>query len=253
MGIIQISSHQIDKKMKGTDKINLRQDLACITVVLEHWIPVLEQMEKIQANLGDLPGSLKVLRQQLNELDRNSNLSSKNSWNKVSNAEKINRDRLRHLEIQTLINNLEKEIPRLVFLEEKITNLIALKEIIEALQERVKNQITSSYDAEFQELKYHLEQARLQEENLRYSGVRRQNLPEVRQANKSNPTKGIRNHFKKIDSNSISENLGIGLTILFVFFLSWTIFNTVTSPNKINPEVDATVIDAGTRWERLEE
>ncbi|MBE9167200.1 hypothetical protein IQ238_06525 [Pleurocapsales cyanobacterium LEGE 06147] len=232
--------------MNGIDKINLRQDLAGITIILEHWLPVLEQMDKIQENLGDLPDNLKILRQQLKELDRNSNQSTKSLRHGVSRAEKINSDRVRQLEMQTLIKNLEAELPRLVFLEEKINNLIALKEILEALRERVQNKITSTYDAEFQQLKYNLDRVRLKEESPRQSGARQQNLLGVHQVNNSN-------RFKKLFNNSTSENLGIGLTILFGFFLSWSIFNTFTSPNQINPEVDATVIDADTRWQKLEE
>jgi chromosome segregation ATPase len=247
--------------MNGIDKINLRQDLTCATVILEHWVSVLEQMKKIQGNLADLPDDLQILKQQLNDLEENQNYYTNNLHNKTNQASKINSDsalrmlphRLKHLEMQNSINNLERELPRLVFLEEKINNLIAQKEILEALQERIQNKTTNTYDAEFQQLKNNWEYLKFQGDSLNYRSVKPQKPFQAGQINKRNQTQRRRNPFKNVRNNSTSENLGIGLTLLFGLFLSWSIFNVFTSPSQMNPVIDATTIDAEHSLELEEE
>ena len=132
--------------MNETTSLSFQQQLESLSLILEHWLPVLEEMELIERNIQDLPAELETIRQYIQSYNQAQANKDEHNW-LVSLAEKraSNKERILYLKLQHILASLDEEIPHLLFLEEKIKNLICLREVTEALQEHIKNQSHSDY------------------------------------------------------------------------------------------------------------
>ena len=108
----------------------IQRDLENLSVILEHWLPLLNQMQTIQENLCHLPIAIDNLDQYSNQI--NIDKAQVNS-NKAAISREISQLEISH-KLGSLLNSLDTELPLLVDLEEKINNLITLRKIIEVVQ-----------------------------------------------------------------------------------------------------------------------
>lgn len=146
--------------MSDVSNQKLQKEIETLINIIQLWIPVLDQMKSMHHNLEALPNDLILLRQQLNYLIQLDHLTEtqreadaggkphqaitstqKSDFNNILTAQE---------KLQKLISSLNGTFPQLLILERKISNLVALKEKLEAIQE--KNQPYASlpnYEAEF--------------------------------------------------------------------------------------------------------
>ena len=138
--------------MNGTTSLTFQQQLESLSLILEHWLPFLEQMELIEKNIEDLPRELESIRKYIHRYNQNLEPNEGNSWlGSFSANQSVSKEQMLSLKLQHILASLDEEIPHLLFLEKKIKNLICLREVTEALQENIKNQsITNdSFDVPF--------------------------------------------------------------------------------------------------------
>lgn len=215
--------------MNKVERLTLQQQIESLTIVLEHWLPVLEQMELIKSNLENLPTELEKIQQNLNTQKRkqakskNEELSGTISVNKDANNQKILYSKLKNI-----LGSLEAETPRLILLGENIDDLVCLREIIEALQERIEIQSNNDYGAEFQSIKGK-EQKEEQNNIFRYISHSWQNL-----------------------RNQTKVNHKIKLTLVFGLLLSWNLLSNFIYTQTVNKNVDNQVTNMKNRLEKLE-
>ena len=108
-----------------------QQDIESLVIILENWLTLLCQMQTVQDNLYTLPTEINSLKK---KCDLN-NLSEK----------KLLSDR-----VAFLLSSLDAEIPKLIKLEKKINNIIVLREVLEALQQKLKNKPCHKYEQSFE-------------------------------------------------------------------------------------------------------
>ncbi len=119
--------------MVKRSKQNIEQhDVESLANILEDWLALIGQMQVIQENLSHIPEEIEILRQYLNY--------------ELSQAE-VN------IKMQSVLNSLEAQLPKLLTLEEKVNNSIALREIIEALQQKIKGDLDDNYEISFKKAK----------------------------------------------------------------------------------------------------
>ncbi|MDJ0636558.1 MAG: hypothetical protein QNJ34_25495 [Xenococcaceae cyanobacterium MO_188.B29] len=136
--------------MNETASLNLQQQLESLSLILEHWLPVLEQMELIEKNIEDLPYELETIRQGILSYNKSKEKSDDHSWlSSVAFQQSANKEKILYLKLQQILESLDDEIPNLLFLEEKIKNIVCLREVTEALQEHIHNKSTTNYLPDF--------------------------------------------------------------------------------------------------------
>ena len=111
-----------------------QQDIESLVIILENWLTLLCQMQTVQDNLYTLPTEINSLKKKCDL----TNLSEK----------KLLSDR-----VASLLSSLDAEIPKLIKLEEKINNIVVLREILEALQQKLKNKPCHKYEQSFERAK----------------------------------------------------------------------------------------------------
>ena len=211
--------------MNKVERLTLQQQIESLTIILEHWLPVLEQMELIKSNLENLPTELEKIQQNLNNQKRkqtkskNEELSGMIAFNKEANTQKM-----LNLKLKNILTSLDAETPRLIRLGENINNLVCLREIIEALQERIEIQSNNDDDAGFQ-------------------------LREKKEQN--NIFKYIRHSWQNL-SNQTKFNRKIKLTLVFGLLLSWNLLSNFIYTQTVNKNIDNKVTNMETRLETLE-
>ena len=109
-----------------------QQDIESLVIILENWLTLLCQMQAVQDNLYTLPTEINSLKKKCDL----TNLSEK----------KLLSDR-----VTSLLSSLDAEIPKLIKLEEKINNIVVLREILEALQQKLKNEPCHKYEQSFEQ------------------------------------------------------------------------------------------------------
>ena len=114
--------------MKKTQQnINL-YDVESLANLLEDWLALMCQMQVINENFNHLPIEIAALRQL--------------SLAELSQAEV-------KAKMEYLLANLEAQLPKLLNLEETINNSLARREIIEALQQKLKGNCHNNYEINF--------------------------------------------------------------------------------------------------------
>lgn len=136
--------------MNGTTSLTFQQQLESLSLILEHWLPFLEQMELIEKNIEDLPSELESIRQYIHRYNQSLETNEDNSWlGSLSAKPSANKEQILYLKLQNILASLDEEIPHLLFLEKKIKNLICLREVTEALQENIRTQSTPRDNFDF--------------------------------------------------------------------------------------------------------
>ena len=136
--------------MNETTSLNFQQQLESISLILEHWLPVLEEMELIEKNIEYLPNELEKIRKYIHIYNQSKDRSSgRNQLDSFAFQQSANKERILYLKLQHILKSLDEEIPHLMFLEEKIKNVICLREVTEALQEHIQTKSTASYLPDF--------------------------------------------------------------------------------------------------------
>ena len=210
------------------EHLSLQQQIESLTIVLEHWLPVLEQMELIKNNLSDLPKELENIQQNLNDQNRKK-AKNKDLLENVNGNKEVNERKILNSKLENILARLEAETPRLMLLEENINNLICLREVIEALQERIKIQSITNYSSEFKSIKNY---AQNQEQNKRFKYLRRswQNL-----------------------GNQTKFNRRIKLVFVFGLLLGWNLLSNFIYNQTINQNIDNQVTNMEKPLEKMEE
>ena len=140
--------------MNETTSLSFQQQLESLSLILEHWLPVLEEMELIERNIQDLPDELETIRQYIQSYNQSQAKNDEYSWlGSIAEKRSANREKILYLKLQHILASLDEEIPHLLFLEEKIKNIICLREVTEALQEHIRTQSNTSYDPNFSVIK----------------------------------------------------------------------------------------------------
>lgn len=120
--------------MKRSQQNIEQQDLECLIIILDNWLPLLCQMQAIQDNLHSLPTEIDNLNKFNNQA--------------TTELEKIFLTK----KISSLLKVIDAEIPRLIRLEEKINNLIFAREVLEALQQKLNNNCDRKYELNFKQI-----------------------------------------------------------------------------------------------------
>ena len=153
------------------DDFTLQQKIENLTNILDHWVPVLEQMELIKNNLKQLPNELEKIQQNIHVENRQqARRSNQKVLSLIAISQEINNQKILNSRLQSILASLEAETPRLILLGENISDLVCLREIIEALQERLEIKTTDDYEAEFYSFPEKKEQEPKQNKILGYLG-----------------------------------------------------------------------------------
>lgn len=129
--------------MKNLCRQNLQLQIESLIPIMELWISFLEETRKTQSELKKLPDTLEYLKQQAITLDLKESRWSISNQSKNSESE-ISQEVELHL--QTLIGDLDAALPKLIIMESKISDLVALKERLEALKEKELEPIPNDLD-----------------------------------------------------------------------------------------------------------
>ena len=136
--------------MNETTSLNFQQQLESISLILEHWLPILEEMELIEKNIEYLPNELEKIRKYIHIYNQSKDQSSPhNQLDLFAFQQSANKEKILYLKLQHILESLDEEIPHLMFLEEKIKNVICLREVTEALQEHIQTRYTDGYLPDF--------------------------------------------------------------------------------------------------------
>ena len=212
------------------EHLSLQQQIESLTIILEHWLPVLEQMELIKNNLSDLPRELENIQQNLNDRNRKKfKHKNKESLENINVNKEVNEQKILNSKLENILASLEAETPRLMLLEENINNLICLREVIEALQERIKIQSITNYSAEFQSIKNNKQNP---EQNKRFKYLRHswQNL-----------------------GHQTKFNRRMKLVFVFGLLLSWNLLSNFIYHQTVNQDIDNQVTNMEETLENFKE
>ncbi|BAU64675.1 hypothetical protein STA3757_20480 [Stanieria sp. NIES-3757] len=158
--------------MNQTQNEILQQNLNTLTIIIRHWLLILEQLEILQSDLECVPVELEVLQKQLEQLEAHQRFIQPKSIRAIAlkkgSEEFISWDRNQqehfkdkafssqyqqiYWRMETLLTSFDHSMAHWSVLEEKIANLIALREIIEALQERIYDNMPSDFAEELLKL-----------------------------------------------------------------------------------------------------
>ncbi|GAB4226121.1 MAG: hypothetical protein Kow0049_04800 [Stanieria sp.] len=207
--------------MNQTQNEILQQNLNTLTIIIRHWLLILEQLEILQSDLESVPLELEILQKQLEQLEAHQKFIQPKSVKAIA-LEKGSEDFIvgdlnqpEHFKnrasssqyqqiywrMETLLESFDHSMANWIILEEKIANLIALREIIEALQERIYDNMPSDLTEELLKLN-HVHQIPTQS-----------NPPKLHNQQHSR----WRNYAVKI-CNFTSNKLAMSLIILGLFF-----------------------------------
>ena len=125
--------------MNGTTSLTFQQQLESLSLILEHWLPFLEEMELIEKNIEDLPNELESIRRCIQRYNQEQESNEEHGWlDSISVQQSSHKEKVLYFKLQHILASLDNEIPHLLFLEKKIKNLICLREVTEALQEDIR-------------------------------------------------------------------------------------------------------------------
>jgi DNA repair exonuclease SbcCD ATPase subunit len=130
--------------MENHSKDQLQKALENLNLILEMWIPVLHEIKNMNRQLDTLPANVSLLQEKISLLNQASLHAPKNAI-APERSQQIQRIQAIEPKLQILMNSLGTEITQLHDLEQKIGNLIALRERIEALQEQYQTNSTPSF------------------------------------------------------------------------------------------------------------
>lgn len=157
--------------MNNTTYLSFEQQLESLSLILEHWLPILEEMELIEKNIEDLPYELEKVRQyiQNNSKGKDKDKDDERHWfNSVDFQRSTNQEEILYHKLQDILASLDREIPHLLFLEEKIKNVLCLREVTEALQENIEVQASSRYLLDISDTQ---NKQQLKQSNKIYKGI----------------------------------------------------------------------------------
>lgn len=162
--------------MNPTRNEILQQNINSLSIIIKNWLLVLEQLEILQSDLESVPLELEILQKQLEQLEAHQKFIQHNSVSAITfknNSEEFtsfecNRNQAerfqsasslsQHQQIYRrmliLLESFDHSMANWIVLEEKIANLIALREIIEALQERIYDNKPSDLTEELLKLNH---------------------------------------------------------------------------------------------------
>ncbi|MDJ0691522.1 MAG: hypothetical protein QNJ41_23840 [Xenococcaceae cyanobacterium MO_188.B32] len=219
--------------MNETTSLSFQQQLESLSLILEHWLPVLEEMELIERNIQDLPDELETIRQYIQSYNQSQAKNDEHSWlGSISFQQSTNKEKVLYLKLQHILASLDEEIPHLLFLEEKIKNLICLREVTEALQEHIRNQANTSY-------------------HLNVSDVK--NTKQIKEHNNkpNNIFSFIRSFWQNI-INSKRFNKRMKFILFFGLILVWNIFSNFMYAHVVDKSFDTQVTNMEHRLENIE-
>ncbi|AFZ36475.1 hypothetical protein Sta7437_2956 [Stanieria cyanosphaera PCC 7437] len=216
--------------MNQTQNEILQQNLNTLTIIIRHWLLILEQLEILQSDLENVPLELEILQQQLEQLESYQRFIGHNSVDKYTPNKSRNQEELfkaasslsQHQQIygrmQTLLESFDHSMIHWIALEEKVANLIALREVIEALQERIYDHMPSDFG----------------EELLKLNQVHQ--IPTQSKPSKLNERGDSRwrKYVVKI-GNFTSNKLAMSLIILGLFF-GWGITDYILNKENLNKQ-----------------
>lgn len=210
--------------MNKTAHLSFEQQLESLSLILERWIPILEEMESIEKNIEDLPYELEQVRQYIQDYTQNQEKNNSRSWlNSFNFKQSTNQEEILYLKLQSILASLDKEVPHLLFLEEKIKNVLCLREVTEALQERIKTQSSPNYLPDFSAT---------------------ENTKQFKQSNKI--YQGIFQPIRSFWQNLINPKR-FNKRMKFVFFFSlllvWNIFSNFIYAHVIDNKLDVQISD----------
>ena len=188
--------------MKNLNHKSLQFQIENLIPILELWIALLEETHKTQRNLEELPAHLEYLKQQINVVKLNKSRASASHQPKISEFESQEVD----FKLKTLLNNLEAKLPQLITMDKKINDLVALRERLEALQER-----------ELEPIPNHLSEL-----------IRLQNNTDIVEKQNS-----YKHNLRQMIDKHTHNNWRIGITIFVSVLVSWgTAFAVVNNYKK---------------------
>ena len=219
--------------MNETTSLSFQQQLESLSLILEHWLPVLEEMELIERNIQDLPDELETIRQYIQSYNQIQGKNDEHSWlGSISFQQSTNKEKVLYLKLQHILASLDEEIPHLLFLEEKIKNLICLREVTEALQEHIRNQANTSY-------------------HLNVSDVK--NTKQIKeQKNKPNNIFSFLRSFWQNIINTKRFNKRMKFILFFGLILVWNIFSNFMYAHVVDKNFDTQVTNMEHRLENIE-
>ena len=219
--------------MNETTSLSFQQQLESLSLILEHWLPVLEEMELIERNIQDLPKELETIRQYIQSYNQSQAKDDEHSWlSSIAFQNSANQEKILYLKLQHILASLDEEIPHLLFLEEKIKNLICLREVTEALQEHIRTQSNTSHHPDLLVVKNSKKiQEQNQKSNSRFSSLRSfwQNL-----------------------INSKRFNKRMKFILFFGLILIWNIFSNFMYAHVVDKNFDTQVTNMEHRLENIE-
>jgi predicted nucleic acid-binding Zn-ribbon protein len=122
-------------QMSNGQNKQLQTAIDNLALILQLWVPVLEEIKKMNQTLESLPNNLSILQDRINKFNQANTYIQKTTLSQES-LKQIERLQGVETQLQFLTNNLDGEIPQLLKIEKQIGNLIALRERVEALQEQ---------------------------------------------------------------------------------------------------------------------
>lgn len=122
--------------MKKTSHKNLQRQIENLITLIELCIPLNEEVDRAKAKLTSLPIELEQLKKQAELLKAESQTNPSASHSRSSKIEET------EFKLDFVVNDLDGLVLYLATLQEKIGNLVVLRERIEALQEERLDNIT---------------------------------------------------------------------------------------------------------------
>lgn len=131
--------------MKKIQQNDIQRQIACLIVIVENCMRSSEDLNHIQNKIELLPRVLNKLKEQEQILNRYKadNINAIANYEFVSEKQNISPTaESLELELDILVNDLEKIMQEFTVLKYKIDNIVVLKEQIEAIQEERFSNIT---------------------------------------------------------------------------------------------------------------
>ena len=225
--------------MNETTSLSFQQQLESLSLILEHWLPVLEQMELIESNIQDLPSELETIRQYIQSYDRDRAKNEAHSWlGSTAFQRSTNKEQILYLKLQHILASLDEEIPHLLFLDEKIKNLVCLREVTEALQENIRTQYNTNNTS------YHPGLSVIKQTKQTKEPSKKPNKP-------NNIFHSLRSFWQNL-TNPKRFNKRMKFILFFGLILVWNIFSNYMYAHVVDRDFDTQVTNMGHRLENIE-
>ncbi|MEL6438207.1 MAG: hypothetical protein AAFQ80_02960 [Cyanobacteria bacterium J06621_8] len=131
--------------MQSRDQQSLeQQDIERLIILLENWLELSWQMQALQENLSYLPEDLSLLRKYYVKDQGHRQIPS---------------------EVKRILENLEQQMPKVLNLKSKISNSLALREIMEALGDKLSHNRNNQYEISFKKAELSYLHSQLQKNN----------------------------------------------------------------------------------------